>query len=210
MSPLPVIFVYREKYDRIANFYELLERPLDRFFNPLRERAVSLARGRTLEVGIGTGKTLRYYPPGVELYAVDGSRNMLEIAKKRAGELGLHVEFRLAEVERLPFPDNYFDAVISSFVFCTVPDPEKAMGEIRRVLKPGGRAIFLEHTRSYDKFVDYLFLLPMKALLKPLLDDDTLRETHKLVRGFFEVKKEETYYRGIVRLILARKASDRA
>ncbi|WP_240922734.1 hypothetical protein [Thermococcus sp. Bubb.Bath] len=64
--------MYREKYDRIAGFYELLERPLDRFFNPLRERAASIARGRTLEIGVGTGKTLRYYPRNVELYAVDG------------------------------------------------------------------------------------------------------------------------------------------
>ncbi|ASJ01158.1 class I SAM-dependent methyltransferase [Thermococcus gorgonarius] len=202
--------MYREKYDRIANFYELLERPLDRFFNPLRERAVSLARGRTLEIGVGTGKTLAYYPPGLELYAVDGSEKMLEIAKKRAKELGIRVEFKLAEAERLPFPDNYFDTVISSFVFCTVPEPEKAMEEIRRVLKPGGKAIFLEHTRSDDKLVNYLFLLPMKALLKPLLDDDPLRETHKLVRELFEVEKEETYYRGIVRLIVARKVSGRA
>lgn len=197
--------MYREKYDRIAGFYELLEKPLDRYFNPLRERAVSLAQGRTLEVGIGTGKTLAYYPRGVELYAVDGSARMIEIARKRAEELGLKVEFTVAEAEDLPFPENYFDTVISSFVFCTVPNPRRAMREIQRVLKPGGRAIFLEHARSGNRLIDYLFLLPLKAFLKPLLDDDPLRETHRLVREFFEVEREEIYYRGIVRLMVARK-----
>ncbi|MBP1912948.1 class I SAM-dependent methyltransferase [Thermococcus stetteri] len=197
--------MYRGKYDRIAGFYDVLERPLDRFFNPLRERAVSLARDRTLEIGVGTGKTLSYYPPGVELYAVDGSEKMLEMARKRARELGMEVKFRVAEVESLPFPDNFFDTVVSSFVFCTVPEPERAIEEIKRVLKPGGRAVFLEHTRSDSRLVDYLFLLPMKLVLKPLLDDDPRRDTHKLVREHLKVEKEEAYYSGVVRLIVARK-----
>ncbi|MCO6041406.1 class I SAM-dependent methyltransferase [Thermococcus alcaliphilus] len=196
--------MYREKYDRIAGFYELLEKPLDRVFNPLRERAISFAKGRTLEIGIGTGKTLHYYPQGVELYAVDGSEKMLEMAKRRAEELGIEVKLIVAEAERLPFPDNYFDTVVSSFVFCTVPNPDKAMDEIKRVLKPGGRVIFLEHTKSESRIVNYLFLFPMKLILKPLLDDNPLRETHKLVRKYFKVEKEERYYKGIVRLIVAR------
>jgi len=196
--------MYREKYDRIAGFYELLEKPLDRVFNPLRERTISFAKGRTLEIGIGTGKTLHYYPQGAELYAVDGSEKMLEMAKRRAKELGIEVKLIVAEAERLPFPDNYFDTVVSSFVFCTVPNPDKAMDEIKRVLKPGGRVIFLEHTKSESRIVNYLFLFPMKLILKPLLDDDPLRETHKLVRKYFEVEKEERYHRGIVRLIVAR------
>jgi ubiquinone/menaquinone biosynthesis C-methylase UbiE len=196
--------MYRAKYNKIADFYDLLERPLDGFFNPLRKKAASFARGRTLEIGVGTGKTLRYYPPDVDLYAVDGSERMLEMAKKRAKELEMDVKFRVAEAESLPFPDNYFDTVVSSFIFCTVPEPEKAMGEIKRVLKSGGRAIFLEHTKSDNKLVDYLFLLPLKLILKPLLDDDPLRETHKLVRRYFRVEKEERYYSGVVRLIVAR------
>ncbi|ASJ03461.1 ubiquinone biosynthesis protein [Thermococcus profundus] len=196
--------MYRWKYDRVAGFYDLLERPLNGFFNPLRKRAVSFARGRTLEIGVGTGKTLPYYPSGVELYAVDGSEKMLEMAKKRAKELGINVNFRVAEAESLPFPDNYFDTVVSSFVFCTVPNPERAMAEIKRLLKPGGVAIFLEHTKSDSKLVDYLFLLPMKLILKPLLDDDPLRETHGLVGEYFEVEKEEGHYGGVVRLIVAR------
>jgi ubiquinone/menaquinone biosynthesis C-methylase UbiE len=109
------------------------------------------------------GRPSRYYSPDVELYAVDGSERMVEMAKKLAKELGMDVEFRIAEVESLPFPNNYFDTVVSSFVFCTVPNPKKAMREIKRVLKPGGKAIFLEHTKSESNLVNYLFLLPMKV-----------------------------------------------
>ena len=197
---------FREKYARIARHYETLERPLDRFFCPLRRRAISFIEGkRILEVGVGVGKTLNYYPGEVELCGIDAVPEALEIAERKAQELGLKACFREASLESLPFPDGSFDTVVSSFVFCTVPDPERGMEEIRRVLKPGGRALFLEHTRSDSKLVNYLFLWPMKLILKPLLDDDPLRETHKLVRKYFEVEHEESHYRGIVRLLVARK-----
>ena len=197
---------FREKYARIARHYETLERPLDRFFCPLRRRAISFIEGKeVLEVGVGVGKTLKYYPGEVELCGIDAVPEALEIAERKAQELGLKACFREASLESLPFPDGSFDTVVSSFVFCTVPDPERGMEEIRRVLKPGGRALFLEHTRSDSKLVDYLFLWPMKLILKPLLDDDPLRETHKLVRKYFEVEHEESHYRGIVRLLVARK-----
>ncbi|WP_297420716.1 class I SAM-dependent methyltransferase [Thermococcus sp.] len=158
-------------------------------------------------MGIGVGKTLQYYPKEVELCGIDAVPEALEIARKKVGELGLNACFRGADVENLPFPDEIFDTVISSFVFCTVPDPESGMNEIFRVLKPGGRAIFLEHTRSDSKLVDCLFLWPMKLILKPLLDDDTLRDTHLLVRRYFEVEHKESYYHGIVRLIVGKKPS---
>ncbi|WP_048150419.1 class I SAM-dependent methyltransferase [Palaeococcus ferrophilus] len=197
---------FREKYAKLARYYDLLERPLDRFFCPLRERAISFVEGpRVLEVGVGVGKTLKYYPRGVELHAVDAVPEALKIAEGKAKKLGLKAHFQVMEAEGLEFPDGYFDTVVSSFVFCTVPEPRKAMEEIRRVLKQGGRAVFLEHTRSDSSLVDWLFLRPMKLILKPLLDDDPLRETHRLVREYFNVEHEESYYRGVVRLIVARK-----
>ncbi|WP_297459009.1 class I SAM-dependent methyltransferase [Thermococcus sp.] len=196
---------FREKYARIARHYEALERPLDRYFCPLRRKAISFIEGkRVLEVGVGVGKTLKYYPRDVELCGIDAVPGALEIAGRKAEELGLNACFKEADVERLPFPDGSFDTVVSSFVFCTVPNPEKGMEEILRVLRPGGRVIFIEHTRSDSKLVDYLFLRPMKLLLKPLLDDDPLRETHKLVKRYFEIEHEEDHYGGVVRLIVGR------
>ncbi len=197
---------FREKYARIAKHYERLERPLDRFFCPLRRKAISFIEGNeVLEVGVGVGKTLKYYPGDVELCGIDAVPEALEIAERKAQELGLRACFREANVESLPFPDGSFDTVVSSFVFCTVPDPEKGMEEIKRALKPGGRAVFLEHTQSDSRLVDYLFLRPMKFVLKPLLDDDPLRETHLLVRRYFKVEHEESHFHGIVRLVVARK-----
>ena len=197
---------FREKYARVARHYETLERPLDRFFCPLRKRAISFIEGKkVLEVGIGVGKTLKYYPKDIELCGVDAVPETLKLAEKKAGRMNLKACFQVADVENLPFTDSTFDTVVSSFVFCTVPEMEKGLAEIRRVLKPGGRAIFLEHTRSDSKLVDYFFLLPMKLILKPLLDDDPLRNTHELVDRFFEPELVESYYRGVVRLIVARK-----
>ena len=74
---------FREKYSRIARHYETLEKPLDRFFCPLRKKAVSFVKGKTLEVGVGVGKTLRYYPNGVELCAVDAVPEVIEIAREK-------------------------------------------------------------------------------------------------------------------------------
>ena len=197
---------FKEKYAKISRYYELLERPLDRFFCPLRKKAVSFIEGRrVLEVGVGVGKTLRYYGRDVELCAVDAVPEALEIARKKVRELGLNVCFQLADVEKLPFPDESFDTVLSSFVFCTVPNPERGMREILRVLKPGGRAIFLEHTKSDSELINWLFLFPAKLVLRPLLDDDPLRETHHLIGKYFGVERVESYYRGIVRLVIARK-----
>lgn len=199
---------FKAKYSRMARHYEALEKPLDRFFCPLRERAVSLVKGKTLEVGVGVGKTLRYYPSDVELCAVDAVPETLKIAREKARKLNLNACFEVADVEKLPFPDNSFDTVLSSFAFCTVPNPERGMREIFWVLKPGGKAILLEHTTSDSTLLNYLFLLPLKLPLKLLLDDDPLRETHKLVSKYFEVELEESYYRGIVRLIVARKIEE--
>ncbi|WP_297468882.1 class I SAM-dependent methyltransferase [Thermococcus sp.] len=198
---------FREKYARLARYYDVLERPLDRFFCPLRRKAISFIEGkRILEVGVGVGKTLKYYPGDVELCGIDAVPEALVIAEKKAKALGLNACFREADVEELPFPDKSFDTVVSSFVFCTVPNPKRGMEEILRVLKPGGRAIFLEHTRSDSRLINYLFLWPMKLILEPLLEDDPLRETHRLVARYFEIEREESHYRGIVRLIVARKS----
>lgn len=200
MTPL-----YRHKYNAIAENYDKFERILDPFFLPLRQKAVSYAKGRTLEVGVGTGKNLPYYPKDVELYAIDGSEGMLKIAQKKAKKLGLDVKFFKMDAEKLSFPSEYFDTIIVSFVFCTVPNPVKAMSELRRVLKPNGKIIFLEHTLSNSKVPNLLFLRILKLFLYPILGDDTLRKTHNLVRDFFKIEREEEYYLGIVRFIVCKK-----
>jgi len=112
-----------------------------------RRRLVAPASGRVLEVGVGPGWNLPYYPPVEELVATDALDGMLERAERRAGRA---VVTRRAAVEELPFEDGSFDTVVASLLLCSVRDQDRAIGEIRRVLRPGGQYLFLEHVRSDD------------------------------------------------------------
>ncbi|NJE04059.1 class I SAM-dependent methyltransferase [Thermococcus sp. MV11] len=196
---------FREKYAKLGERYERIDGPLERFFDPLRRKAAGYVAGRVLEVGVGTGFMLPHYPRDIELHAIDAVPEMVEVAKERAEEIGLNARFYVMDAEKLEFPSESFDTVVSAFVFCTVPDPERVMAEIHRVLKPGGRVILLEHTRSDCRLLNWLFLKPLDVLLGLLLEDNTLRETHLLARNYFEIEHEESHYRGIVRLIVGRK-----
>lgn len=116
----------------------------------LRRELLALARGRVLEIGAGTGLSLPHYPAGEELVATDPSEPMLRRARRRATEAGRTVTFVEAPAEQLPFEDDSFDTVVSMLVLCTVEDPQRAMQEIHRVLRPDGQFLFSEHVRSED------------------------------------------------------------
>src|SRR5690606_6194815 len=140
----------RAKYDAIAGAYDRMEAIAEWLgMRALRREAFGRARGRVLEVAVGTGKNLPLYPPEVEeLVGVDLSPAMLEVARRRAAELGTDVELLEADAEALPFPDASFDTVASSLSTCTFPDPVRALREMRRVCKPDGQILLLEHGRS--------------------------------------------------------------
>ncbi|MGD2127495.1 MAG: class I SAM-dependent methyltransferase, partial [Desulfobacteraceae bacterium] len=139
----------RKRYDRIAFFYDFLEAPMERlkfalWRTRLKERIVG---NRALEVGVGTGKNLPYYPPDVKITAIDFSPRMLKRARQRASALGLEVPLWKMDVQHLGFRDRSFDTILATFVFCSVPDPVVGLKELRRVCKPGGRLLLLEHMR---------------------------------------------------------------
>ena len=116
----------------------------------LRRQLLAHARGRVLEIGVGTGLSLPHYPPVDELVATDPSVPMLRRARHRAAEAGRDVTFVEAPAEQLPFEDDSFDTVVSMVVLCTVEDQRRALQEIRRVLRPTGQFLFSEHVRSED------------------------------------------------------------
>ena len=116
----------------------------------LKRELLAGAHGRVLEVGVGTGRSFPHYPAVDELVGVDPSGPMLRRARQRAGELGRAVTLVRASAEQLPFADDSFDTVVTLAVLCSVDDPLRALAEIRRVLRPGGQFIFLEHVRSDD------------------------------------------------------------
>lgn len=138
--------------DRIfAAIYDPLSKGWDEKHGAeMKRKLLASARGRVLEIGAGTGLSFQHYPAIDELVALEPSEPMRRRAQERAAALGREITFVAAPAERLPFEDASFDTVVVLAVLCTVAEPEQALREIRRVLRPGGRLLFLEHVRSSD------------------------------------------------------------
>lgn len=192
-------------YERMAPDYD---RQLDRvesfFFAEGRAWVCAEARGDVLEVGIGTGRDLPLYPPGVRLTGIDLSPAMLELARARAAALGREVDLRVADAEALPFPDGSFDTVVSTLVLCTVPGPERAVAEIRRVLRPDGRYLLLDHVRSPSLLVR-LAQIVLDPFLVRFEGDHLLREPADMLGGAgFEIESLVRSRWGIVERVAAR------
>jgi ubiquinone/menaquinone biosynthesis C-methylase UbiE len=114
-----------------------------------RAELLGQARGQVLELGAGTGLNLPHYPDRLEeLVLTEPSPPMVSRLEQRAKQSGIDSSVMVAEAERLPFEDDRFDTVVSTLVLCTVDEPRQAIDEIARVLRPGGKLLFLEHVRS--------------------------------------------------------------
>jgi len=126
----------------------------NRTLRPERARWVPLASGVVLEVGVGSGLNLPIYSQGVrKLYALDPSEELLRMARARAAHAAFSVEFLCRPAETVPLADGSVDDVVTTWTLCTIPDPMAALQEMRRVLRPEGRLIFVEHGRSPDQTV---------------------------------------------------------
>ncbi len=154
-----------KRFDRIAWIYDFMESPMEILsVSAWRSELLSNVKGKVLEVGVGTGKTLPYYPEGIELTGIDISLKMLERAKQKADTLKIKAGLLLMDIEKMTFPDRYFDTIVSTFVFCSVPDPIQGLREVKRVLKDDGVALFLEHVRS-----EHWFLGKMMDIFNPMV-----------------------------------------
>ena len=139
----------RRRYDRIAALYDPLEWVMELRFRRWRRMLWNLVDGRrVLELGVGTGKNIPFYPEGSDVVAIDISAKMLDVARTRAARMSSAVKLELADAQGLPYPDESFDTVVGTFVFCSIPDPNAALAEAQRVLRPGGQLLLLEHVLS--------------------------------------------------------------
>ena len=154
----------RRLWDRYAPRYDREIRRSERLLFPGgRSWVCSRTRGEVLEVAIGTGLNLPYYPQGITLTGIDLSPAMLAIARDRAEALGLEADLREASAEALPFPDASFDTVACTVSLCNIPGDRAAIAEMYRVLRPGGQLILLDHVAS-----DRRWVLAIERLLEPV------------------------------------------
>ena len=132
-----------------ARFYDRVLAPTEEAgLGELRRELLSSAGGRTLEIGAGTGVNLDHYPQGIEAVVLtEPDRHMAAKLRSRLASRARDAFIEVVEcpAESLPFPDSSFDTVVCTLVLCTVPDPEATLTEVSRVLKPGGRLLFIEH-----------------------------------------------------------------
>jgi len=149
----------RKRYNRLAFIYNFLEAPLEYFrFASWRKRLKDKITGnRVLEVGVGTGKNLPFYPKGIEITAIDFSPGMLKRARNKSSSEDVRVALIEMDVQHLDFPDNYFDIVFATFVFCSVPDPVAGLKELKRICKPEGKLLLLEHMRPGNVILGFIF-----------------------------------------------------
>ena len=143
------------RYRRIAPVYDLLELPFEYSrYRPLRRMLFAGLSGRILDAGVGTGRNIPFYPPDCEITGIDTSPEMLARAARRCARVGITIELLERDVCATEFPDDSFDAVVASFLFCVLPkqDQVPALRELARVCKPSAELRLLEYTRPRTPF----------------------------------------------------------
>jgi ubiquinone/menaquinone biosynthesis C-methylase UbiE len=184
-------------YDRQIAFFEKI------WFAGGREWLGERARGRVLDVAIGTGRNLPCYPADAAITGIELSPAMLAIARQRAAALGRDADLREADAEHLPFDDASFDTVICALALCTIPSPAAAIGETRRVLGPGGRLLLLDHIGSTWPPVHAAQWLAERITIRAAGEHFTRRQLPLVKEAGFQIVESERLKAGTVERIHA-------
>lgn len=195
--------IIKRRYNRASAFYDFMEAPMEAMsLKSWRLEVMQELKGKVLEVGVGTGKNIEYYPEGVDITAIDFSEKMLQKAKQKLLWHNKHAKLLVMDAQHMDFEDNTFDMVFTTCVFCSVPDPVKGLKEIRRVCKPKGKVIMIEHVRSEHKTLG-LIMDVLNPLVVNFYGANINRRTVENIEaaGFTEVEVSNLY-RDIVKKIV--------
>ncbi|SEQ72336.1 class I SAM-dependent methyltransferase [Piscibacillus halophilus] len=191
--------VIKKRIDRISSTFDLADRLVKEEW---RKELLADVRGEILEVGVGTGTNFKYYPQDVHVTGIDFSPKMLEKAHVKVEEAAATVQLYEMNIENLDFEDNQFDYVVSTCVFCSVPNPVKGFKELRRVVKPSGKIVMLEHMRSENEIIGKVldFFNPVS---EGILGENINRKTiSNIYQANLEVDEQEYLMTSIVRKLI--------
>jgi ubiquinone/menaquinone biosynthesis C-methylase UbiE len=197
---------WRRYWDKESASYDRQMQLFERFLSPdSRAWVCSKATGKTLEVGIGTGLNLPFYPDDVSLTGIDLSPAMLQIARNRAAQQGRMADLREADALDLPFPDACFDTVVSTYALCAVPDESRAVSEMNRVLRPGGLLLLADHIEG-GAWPTRLIQRLIEVVTVRLQGEHFLRRPLRQVRAEgFEIEQRQRFKLGLIERLAARK-----
>jgi len=195
------------KWNKASKSFDKFGRGTELRYGKYKRGLFAKSRGKTLLVAAGTGLDFGFFPPGLEITAIDFSPKMLEKAAEKTKNYNGRIELVEADVTNLEFEANTFDTVVTSCTFCSVPDPVKGLKELNRVLKPDGQLLMFEHVRPTN-----FILGAMMDILTPIVNKmgpDLNRRTADNVRkAGFSITREFNVYLDIVKLFEAHHPAD--
>jgi len=196
----------RKRYNRVAPFYDFMEGLVERSrYGKWRELLWSKVEGnRILEVGVGTGKNFPFYPSDAEIIAIDFSEKMLDRGAEKARKRGMKIVLQQMDVQNLSFEDNTFDTIVATFVFCSVPDPIRGLKEVKRVCKPGGKVLLLEHVLSANRILASLMNLVNPLVVRTMGPNINRKTVENVSASGLKVEKVTDLAASIFKLIEVR------
>lgn len=194
-----------KKYNRTALLYDFLDWPFERFrYKKIRERIWNGLSCRILDAGVGTGQNIPFYPKNAIVIGVDSSEKMLTRARERASFHKMKIELIKSSLDKLPFPDGFFDYIVGTFICCLLKEPNKELSELGRVCRKDGSVYFLEYVLSQNPFHRFIqkIITPYTRFMYGVdFKQDTSRA---LKKNGFQITSEEYLVSDVLKLIIAK------